>query len=204
MENENAAASADASTASPFDPASVTLSKIDGKRLTDTNAANTSTPSKPFFAKPKDMAKLTKLGLVIGYESQKNPDNADQIAFGITANGSAVINAGKAQEAMDAATRQRAPVPESGFEIEDDVQMPAASTSGRQSMYPFEALKVGQGFFVANTEGRQDAYKSLSSTVSGKNKDGATMTPVRKFLLARGEKKINGVDTKGAWVKRES
>lgn len=55
----------------------------------------------------------------------------------------------------------------SGFVIEDDVAMPTSSGRGRGgNTYPFDDLEVGQSFFVANTEDKPNAAKSLASTVS--------------------------------------
>lgn len=61
--------------------------------------------------------------------------------------------------------------PVSKFEIESGIEVPTKATrsgAGRSSVYPFEALEVGQSFFVAN-DGDKDAYKSMSSTVSSAN-----------------------------------
>lgn len=55
----------------------------------------------------------------------------------------------------------------SSFAIEDNVPMPTASGRGRGgNVYPFDALQVGQSFFVPNTEDKPNAAKSLASTVS--------------------------------------
>lgn len=55
----------------------------------------------------------------------------------------------------------------SAYQIEDDVPMPTASGRGRGgNTYPFDALNVGQSFFVANSESKPNAAKSLASTVS--------------------------------------
>lgn len=53
------------------------------------------------------------------------------------------------------------------FQIEDNVPVPAISGRGRGGeTYPFEQLAVGQSFFVANSESKPNAAKSLASTVS--------------------------------------
>ncbi len=55
----------------------------------------------------------------------------------------------------------------SSFAIEDGIAMPTASGRGRGgNVYPFDALNVGQSFFVPNTEDKPNAAKSLASTVS--------------------------------------
>lgn len=53
------------------------------------------------------------------------------------------------------------------FQIEDNIPVPAISGRGRTgTTYPFDQLEVGQSFFVANTEEKPNAAKSLASTVS--------------------------------------
>lgn len=55
----------------------------------------------------------------------------------------------------------------SSFAIEDGFAIPTASGRGRGgNVYPFDALNVGQSFFVPNTEDKPNAAKSLASTVS--------------------------------------
>lgn len=70
------------------------------------------------------------------------------------------------------------------FTIEDNVPMPTGNSRGRGgNVYPFEALEVGQSFFVPNSEDKPNAAKSLASTVSSAtarfavpSEDGATKT----------------------------
>lgn len=70
------------------------------------------------------------------------------------------------------------------FAIEDNVPMPTGSGRGRGgNVYPFDALEVGQSFFVPNSEEKPNAAKSLASTVSSAtarfavpSEDGATKT----------------------------
>lgn len=70
------------------------------------------------------------------------------------------------------------------FQIEDNVPVPAISGRGRGGeTYPFEQLQVNQSFFVANSESKPNAAKSLASTVSSATaryavpaEDGATKT----------------------------
>lgn len=88
------------------------------------------------------------------------------------------------------------------FQIEDNVPVPAISGRGRGGeTYPFEQLAVGQSFFVANSESKPNAAKSLASTVSSAtaryavpaedgstktNKKGETvpvMVETRKFIV---------------------
>ena len=70
------------------------------------------------------------------------------------------------------------------FKIEDSVPVPAISGRGRGvNVYPFGQLEVGQSFFVANSESKPNAAKSLASTVSSATaryavpaEDGSTKT----------------------------
>ena len=70
------------------------------------------------------------------------------------------------------------------FKIEDDIPVPTISGRGRGgNVYPFDQLEVGQSFFVANSEDKPNAAKSLASTVSSAtarfavpSEDGATKT----------------------------
>ena len=92
------------------------------------------------------------------------------------------------------------------FKIEDGIPFPTISGRGRGgNVYPFGQLEVGQSFFVANSEDKPNAAKSLASTVSSAtaryavaSEDGATKTnkkgetvPVmvetRKFIVRRVE-----------------
>ena len=103
------------------------------------------------------------------------------------------------------------------FAIEDNVPMPTGSGRGRGgNVYPFDALEVGQSFFVPNSEEKPNAAKSLASTVSSAtarfavpSEDGATKTnkkgetmPVmvktRVFVVEHGIE--DGI--KGAYVTR--
>lgn len=102
------------------------------------------------------------------------------------------------------------------FAIEDNVPMPTGSGRGRGgNVYPFDALEVGQSFFVPNSEEKPNAAKSLASTVSSAtaryavaSEDGATKTnkkgkvvPVmvetRKFVVRSVEE--NGVNGARVW-----
>lgn len=89
------------------------------------------------------------------------------------------------------------------FVIDDSVPLPTETRGGRAgtSLYPFDELGVNQSFFVANDSKKEDAAKSLASTVSAANKrysidspDGAMTTnrkgasvpqtiPQRKFVV---------------------
>ena len=102
------------------------------------------------------------------------------------------------------------------FQIENDVPVPVISGRGRGgNVYPFNQLEVGQSFFVANSESKPNAAKSLASTVSSATaryavpaEDGSTKTnkkgevvPVmvktRKFVVRRAEE--DGVKGARVW-----
>ena len=102
------------------------------------------------------------------------------------------------------------------FQIENDVPVPAISGRGRGgNVYPFDQLAVGQSFFVANSESKPNAAKSLASTVCSATaryavpaEDGSTKTnkkgevvPVmvrtRKFVVRRAEE--DGVKGARVW-----
>lgn len=75
----------------------------------------------------------------------------------------------KGIESMNTATNTAAPAAAapSAFVIEDGFAIPTASGRGRGgNTYPFDALAVGQSFFVPNSEDKPNAAKSLASTVS--------------------------------------
>lgn len=52
------------------------------------------------------------------------------------------------------------------FEIETGIEVPKSKRTGKQSVYPFDALEVGQSFFVPATEKQPEPSKSLASTVA--------------------------------------
>lgn len=108
------------------------------------------------------------------------------------------------------------------FAIDNAVPIPAIKRSGAAtSIYPFDALAVGQSFFVPATEDMPNPGKSLASTVSSaskryatengtrtinrKNKETGEMEPVevpaytyeRKFMVRTVEE--NGVKGARVW-----
>lgn len=72
--------------------------------------------------------------------------------------------------------------PVGGFVIEDNIPINAVKLRKRASIYPFDALKVGQSFFIAATDDRPDPAKSLASTVANASK---------RYALPTGETKIS-------------
>lgn len=54
-----------------------------------------------------------------------------------------------------------------GFEIESNIPVPEkARRSGPSGKYPFDALEVGQSFFIPATDDKPEPWKSLQSTVA--------------------------------------
>ena len=97
-----------------------------------------------------------------------------------------------AEKARDTAAEANSETAETGkiekvktmFKIEDSIPVPTISGRGRGgNVYPFNQLEVGQSFFVANSESKPNAAKSLASTVSSATaryavpaEDGSTKT----------------------------
>lgn len=103
---------------------------------------------------------------------------------------------------MNAPETIKAPTATSKFAIDAGIPIPTISGRGKGGdTYPFALLEVGQSFFVANTEDKPNAAKSLASTVSSAtaryavpSADGATrvskagetvpvMVPTRTFVV---------------------
>lgn len=57
-----------------------------------------------------------------------------------------------------------------GIEIEDGIAVPVVRRRQGGSIYPFDALEVGQSFHIAVTEDKPNPAKSLASTVSAATK----------------------------------
>lgn len=113
------------------------------------------------YTSPDVHASLVEAGLV-----EINPgmtNEAGEIATRATQKGIDSMNT-----ATNTGTAAPASAPvASSFAIEDNVPMPTTSGRGRGgNVYPFDALAVGQSFFVPNTEDKPNAAKSLASTVS--------------------------------------
>lgn len=91
------------------------------------------------------------------------------------------------------ATQANAPAaaaPASNFVIAS-VPLPTRKSerAGRSSSYPFDALEVGQSFFVPATEAKPNPRKSLASTVSSATRRYATKTDQTREITVKGVKK---------------
>lgn len=78
---------------------------------------------------------------------------------------------GGSEPAGDAPKTTRAAAA-SAFFIADNVPLPAGRSAPRVSggsSYPFDALQIGQSFFIAATEDKPNVAKSMASTVTSAN-----------------------------------
>ena len=170
-------------------------------------------------------APLVEAGLV-----EINPSMTDDngnVATRATQAGIESIDSADAADAAETAEKARdtaADAAETGkiekvktmFKIEDSIPVPTISGRGRGgNVYPFKQLEVGQSFFVANSESKPNAAKSLASTVSSAtaryavpaedglaktNKKGEVvpvMVETRKFVVRSVEE--NGVKGARVW-----
>lgn len=110
------------------------------------------------YAKAESFAPLEAEGLVESNPGMTN--EAGEIAVRATQKGIDQVNAENQTQAAPKTVH-------TAFEIEDNVALPSGTVrrAGAQ-LYPFDALQVGQSFFVPNTEDKPNAAKSLASTVS--------------------------------------
>jgi len=125
------------------------------------------------YTSPAVHAPLVAEGLVEINTTMTN--EAGEIATRATQKGIESMSTDKAAPAATAV--------KSAFAVEDGVAIPAAAGRGRVgNTYPFDAMQVGQSFFVPNTEKKPDAAKSLASTVS---------SATARYAVATGNKKLN-------------
>ena len=101
--------------------------------------------------------------------------NENGIATRATAKGIETVNTASNQGQSAPAAEQAA---KPTFQLEK-ATLPPISGRGRAGteLYPFEAMQVGDSFFVPNGEGKENAAKSLASTVSSATKRYAEVIP---------------------------
>lgn len=118
-----------------------------------------------------EAAPLVKEGLV-----ETNPDirDGDKFAVRATEKGIALNNEQPVVETPTTA----APVA-SAFALIDGAVLPAGRGGRNANVYPFDAMNVGQSFFVPATDAKPNPAKSLASTVSSASK---RLTP-KKFSV---------------------
>lgn len=152
------------------------------KDLLSTIVAATQSPEGFTYISEAKAKPLVDRGLIELNASMKNDDG--HMAARATAAGVDLI-AGTVPEAKDepaptqvAAQGVAATAPATtSFAIDDDVPMAVLSRRGRSTLYPFDALEVGQSFHVPATAERPNPAKSLASTVSSANKRYAVIVP---------------------------
>ena len=111
------------------------------------------------FASAADVAPFVAEKLVETTDTIKDENGNIAVRLIAKTEGTETVNTNTAAPAASAAP--------SSFAIEDGIAMPTASGRGRGgNVYPFDALNVGQSFFVPNTAEKPNAAKSLASTVS--------------------------------------
>jgi hypothetical protein len=133
-----------------------------------------------YIKEGKTLTQLCGLGLI---EINPAMKEGDKVAARNTPLGLDAHDAAAKTDATDGNTAE--PVTQgsnvmTSFTIETGVEMPAITRAGsRTSVYPFDALEVGQSFFVPATEEMPDPAKSLASTVSSASKRYATVDGTR-------------------------
>jgi hypothetical protein len=145
------------------------LSKVNAALLATivTAMGNEATPY--HMVTEADAAKLVKDGLV---ETNAEIRDGDKIAARATTKGIEV----NTSEQGSSDNGGGAPAPAattSNFAIDDGITMPPSRGGRNRSLYPFDALTVGQSFHVPATEAKANPAKSLASTVSSANKRNA-------------------------------
>lgn len=173
---------------------SITLTK---KQTTELKAL-ASFGSDGTFWSAKESAPFVKVGVVETNDSVKEGDliatriSEAGVAFlaslesGVKANegvdtGNATGDNG-ATTGQEAQTKTESTTGKPMFQIEDNVTIPTGAASRGNSLYPFDALNIGQSFFVAKTAEMENPAKSLASTVAGANK---------RYAVETGEVRVN-------------
>lgn len=124
----------------------------------------------------KSVQVLVDAGYVECNIGMTDPNDAKKVAVRATQTGLAYEH--DAPATTEGTTTMESPA--TAFAIEDGVKIPAIKRKGSAtSVYPFDALEVGQSFFVPATEDTLNPGKSLASTVSSASKRYATENGTR-------------------------
>jgi len=127
----------------------------------------------------KSVQVLVDAGYVECNIAMTNPDDVKQVAVRATPTGMAYDPVKPAQPEGTTTMESL----ETAFAIEDGVKIPTIKRTGSAtSIYPFDALEVGQSFFVSATEDMPSPGKSLASTVSSASK---------RYAIENGTRTIN-------------
>lgn len=122
----------------------------------------------------KEAAKFDKLGVV----ELGNAVDGDQTQIRISAAGVQYLNeldAGSQsadngdQSGDNAQQKKTTGGSQMQFAIQNNIEIPKATRRSRTSAYPFDALEIGQSFFVPATAERPEPAKTMGSTVSAAN-----------------------------------
>ena len=93
-------------------------------------------------------------------------DAAGNVATRATPKGIETVNA-TPQTAAPAAAPAAPTAAKPSFALDTGIALPSVAGRGRTAnTYPFDAMEVGQSFFVPNSAERPNAAKSMASTVS--------------------------------------
>jgi len=112
-------------------------------------------------------------------------DAAGNVATRATPKGIEAVNATLAAAAGAPAAPTAA---KPSFSLDTDIAIPAVSGRGRTAnTYPFEAMEVGQSFFVPNSAERPNAAKSMASTVSSATARYAVEVPGETVVNRKGK-----------------
>ena len=133
------------------------------------------------YIKPKDSKKIIEQGLI-----EAHPTMVDELgnnACRLTDAGKEYMHSLNGTSGEIPATKKEKPVSQTFVIMTKPIPVIKRSAgAGRPSKYPFDALEVGQMFFVPCTEKQPDPSKSLGSVVTSAN---------RRYATESGETKLN-------------
>lgn len=142
------------------------LSKANAALLATIVASMGNTATPYHMVTEAEAAKLVKDGLV---ETNAEIRDGDKIAARATTKGIEV----NTENSGDNNSGGNTSATTSNFAIDDGITMPPSRGGRNRSVYPFDALTVGQSFHVPASEAKPNPAKSLASTVSSANKRNA-------------------------------
>ena len=136
-------------------------------------------------------------GMVEVNPGMTNPENPQELATRATQKGIDSMN-----PAIDNVVTAP-PVKPSPFKIDDAIALPTIKRGGRGgNVYPFEAMSVGQSFFVPADAAKPAPAKSLASTVSSATARYAVdsgeveTVSVKNYQMGEDGKRARGADGK--------
>jgi hypothetical protein len=145
------------------------LSKANAALLASVVVAMANTETPYLMASEKEIAGLTKEGLV---ETNAEIRDGDKIAVRATDKGIEVNNSNQTETVVGAAAPAAAAA--TGNFVTGNGFVPSAPRGGRgRQIYDFDGLPIGGFIFVPATEAKPNPAKSLASTVSSASKRSA-------------------------------